>query len=76
MPSKAQENIIDMLSGKAPPVYHPQYKQQTHPQATPIPNHTHNGLNGLDQNMSKFFMEFHKNNKGIFFNDKNLKKLK
>ncbi|CAH1111950.1 unnamed protein product [Psylliodes chrysocephalus] len=63
MPSKAQENIIDMLSGKAPPVYHPQYKQQTHPQATPIPNHTHNGLNGLDQNMSKFFMEFHKNNK-------------
>ncbi|CAG9861293.1 unnamed protein product [Phyllotreta striolata] len=59
MSSRMQENIIDMIASKSNPLY----KQAAHPQVTTLPNHTHNGLNGLDQNMSKYFMEFHKNNK-------------
>ncbi|XP_028132910.1 CCR4-NOT transcription complex subunit 4 isoform X4 [Diabrotica virgifera virgifera] len=62
MPSKLDENLMDMLSVKAPPTYPPYKLNPPQPQAPP--SHTHNGMNGLDQNMSKFFMEFHKNNKG------------
>lgn len=32
----------------------------------------HNGLNGLDQTMSKFFMDFHKNNKKLNSNGQEL----
>ncbi|CAG9830661.1 unnamed protein product [Diabrotica balteata] len=63
MPSKLDENLMDMLSVKAPPTYPPYKLNPPQPQAPP--SHTHNGMNGLDQNMSKFFMEFHKNNKDI-----------
>ncbi|XP_056638165.1 GATA zinc finger domain-containing protein 14 isoform X1 [Diorhabda sublineata] len=60
---KIQENILEMLSGKTPATF-PSYKTSPSQPSVP-PAHTHNGINGLDQNMSKFFMDFHKNNKDV-----------
>ncbi|VEN56910.1 unnamed protein product, partial [Callosobruchus maculatus] len=66
----AKLNVLDMLMAGAaaknggsfgggpagvPPPHHPAHQ--------PPPHQPHNGLNGLDQSMSKFFTDFHKNNK-------------
>uniref|UniRef100_V5GR05 CCR4-NOT transcription complex subunit 4 n=1 Tax=Anoplophora glabripennis TaxID=217634 RepID=V5GR05_ANOGL len=56
--SKMHENIMDALSNKSSSFG---YKQEPQP---PVPSIS-NGLNALDQNMSKFFMDFHKNNKEV-----------
>ncbi|KAJ8953681.1 hypothetical protein NQ314_007289 [Rhamnusium bicolor] len=56
--SKIQENIMDVLSNKTNGFG---FKQDPQPSAHSIGN----GVNGLDQNMSKFFMDFHKNNKDV-----------
>nr|CAH7745106.1 unnamed protein product [Callosobruchus chinensis] len=64
----AKLNVLDMLMAGAavknggfgggpvgvPPPHHPAHQQPPQPP---------NGLNGLDQSMSKFFTDFHKNNK-------------
>lgn len=56
--SKMHENIMDALSNKTNSFG---FKQEPQPSVPSISN----GLNGLDQNMSKFFMDFHKNNKDV-----------
>ncbi|KAJ8980410.1 hypothetical protein NQ317_009405 [Molorchus minor] len=62
--SKIQENIMDALSNKTPNgFFRPDQQQQQQPPSTATHNGIANGLNGLDQNMSKFFMDFHKNSK-------------
>lgn len=58
MSSKLQENIMDVLSNKSNGFG---FKQDPQPPAHNISN----GLSELDQNMSKFFMHFHKNNKEL-----------
>ncbi|XP_023019993.2 CCR4-NOT transcription complex subunit 4 isoform X1 [Leptinotarsa decemlineata] len=61
MSPKLENNLMDILSNKIPNGFS-DFKQD-HSQTNSGPSH--NAMKDLDQNMSKFFTDFHKNNKEL-----------